>query len=233
MPASALRLRVLLAEDHAVVREGTREILAHDARIEVVGEAADGPGTLALAAATRPDLVLLDLSLPGLNGIEVTRRLRALQDPPGVLLLSAYDDIGYVIAATQAGAGGYLLKTAYAAHVIAAIHAVVEGEVVLDPVLARELARRAAGQRTNAAVLTASELEILRLGACGLRNREIARELAMSVRTVEAHLTNVYNKLGVAGRTEAILHAVSRGWLALGPSESPPAASTRGADGHG
>jgi DNA-binding NarL/FixJ family response regulator len=213
------RLRVLLAEDHAVVREGTRQILDQDPGLEVVGEAEDGPSAVFLASQRDPDVVLLDLSLPGLNGIEVTRQLRALPRPPRILILTAYDDIDYVVAATEAGASGYLLKTAHARDVIAAIHAVAQGEVVLHPLLARALVSRATGAAPNG-TLTAHEIEILRLAAKGLRNRDIARELSVSGRTVEAHLTNIFSKLGVAGRTEAIIRAASRGWLTL--EREPP-----------
>ncbi len=216
MDSDTVPLRILLAEDHAVVREGTREILDRDPGIVVVGEAADGPSALALAAQLEPDLVLLDVNLPGLNGIEVARRLQSLRTVPRVLILSAYDDIDYVIAATEAGVGGYLLKTAHASDVIAAIHAVAAGEMVLHPPIARALAARATGWRSNPTVLSTHEIEILRLASRGMRNREIAVELAIGARTVEAHLTNIFNKLGVAGRTEAIVHAASRGWLALG-----------------
>ncbi len=208
-------LRILLAEDHAVVREGTREILERDPEFEVVGEAGDGPAAVRLASERRPDLVLLDLGLPGMNGIEVTRRLRALPFPPKVLILSAYDDSDYLIAATEAGASGYLLKTAHAGDVAAAIHAVARGDVVLHPGVAAALVARATHRGPDTSRLTVNEVEVLRLAARGLRNREIAAELAMSVRTVEAHMTRIFNKIGVASRTEAIVHAASRGWVTL------------------
>lgn len=221
LAAPGERLRILLAEDHAVVREGTREILERDEGIDVVGEADAGPRALEMATECAPDIVLLDLSLPGLNGIEVTRRLRERPGAPRVLILSAYDDSDYVIAATEAGAHGYLLKTAHAEEVIAAIYAVARGEVVLHPALALELARRATAREREPSILSDQELEILRLVARGLRNRDIALELSVSVRTVEAHLTSIFNKLGVASRTEAIVQGASRGWLTLDSGGSP------------
>jgi DNA-binding NarL/FixJ family response regulator len=213
------RLRVLLAEDHAVVREGTRQILERDPELYVVGEAADGAEVVALAARLAPDVVLLDMSLPVMNGVEATRRIRALAQPPHVLILSAYDDEDYVVAAIEAGASGYLLKTAHADDVVAAIRAVARGEVVLHPAVARHLmGRRSDGDRET---LTTRELEILRLAARGQRTRDIAAHLAVSARTVEAHFTAIFNKLGVSTRTEAIVHAASRGWVRL-EREPPP-----------
>jgi DNA-binding NarL/FixJ family response regulator len=207
-------LRVLLAEDHAVVREGTRQILERDPEIVVVGEAADGAEVVALAARLAPDVVLLDLSLPVMNGIEATRLIRSVEPAPRVLILSAYDDEDYVVAAVEAGANGYLLKSAHARDVIAAIRAVASGQVVLHPGVARHLMARGADNAARE-VLTDREIEILQLAARGNRTKEIASELSVSTRTVEAHFTSIFNKFGVMTRTEAIVHAASRGWVRL------------------
>lgn len=207
---TAERLSVLIADDHAVVRDGTRQILERDPAITVVGEAADGAQVVRLAEQLAPDVVLLDVALPVMNGIEATRLIRSRPDAPYVLLLSAYDDQDYVVAAIEAGASGYLLKTASAQDVVAAIRAVVHGEVVLHPMLARRLVARG---RDGREVLSDREREVVRLAAGGLGNRQIADTLSLSIRTVEAHFTSVFNKLGVANRTEAIATAARRGWL--------------------
>jgi two-component system, NarL family, response regulator LiaR len=213
------QLRVLLAEDHAVVREGTRQILEQDPEIAVVGEAANGADVVALAQRLAPDVVLLDLSLPVLNGIEATRRIRAAASPPQVLILSAYDDEDYVVAAIEAGASGYLLKTAHAGDVVAAIRSVARGEVVLHPAVARHLLGIGADGRERQ-TLSSRELDVLRLAARGRRTRDIAAELSLSPRTVEANFTAIFNKLGVSTRAEAIVHAASRGWVRL--EREPP-----------
>jgi len=214
-------IRLLLVEDHALVREGTREILERDPRLRVVGEADDGPSALALVNDLQPDMVLVDLDLPIINGIEVIRRIRAKPDSPLALVLSAYDDEDYVMAALSAGATGYLLKTAHADELISAIHAAAGGETVLHGSVGRTLLARAQGPSQHG-VLTERELEVLRLAAQGARTKQIAAQLMVSARTVEGHLTSIFNKIGVAGRTEAIMYAAARGWISL-PRHGPRA----------
>jgi DNA-binding NarL/FixJ family response regulator len=204
-------VRVLLAEDHAVVREGTRQIVEADPAIEVVGEAADGAEVVTLASRLRPDVVLLDLHMPVLNGIEATRRILADAPDARILILSAYDDEDYVSAALDAGAAGYLLKSAHGQEVVAAIHAVAEGQVVMDARIARRALSRRDGPPADQP--TAREIEVLRLAARGLRTKDIAAELGTSPRTIEAHLTSIFNRFGVATRTEAVMHAASRHWI--------------------
>jgi DNA-binding NarL/FixJ family response regulator len=203
---------VVIAEDHAVVREGTRHMLENDDLITVVGEAVDGPGAVAMARELVPDVLLLDMSLPTLNGIEVTRRVQEQPRPPRVLILSAYDDTDYVTAALSAGAGGYLLKTAGSQEVISAILAVSRGDVVLHPAVARKALDQHAGGGLGSA-LSEREQDVLRLAARGARTKEIAAELSVSTRTVESHFTSIYNKLGVTNRTEAVLYAAAHGWV--------------------
>jgi len=207
----AIAVRVVIAEDHTLVREGTREILEQQPDLRVVGEAADGPAAVELVSRLRPDVVLLDLRLPELNGIEVTERLSATVPEAKVVILSAYDDEDYVIAALQAGAAGYLLKTVPGQELVQAVRAVHAGETVLQEGLSRKLAqywRQASGTR-GGQWLSRRELEVLRLLAAGCTNKEIAARLAISLRTVEGHLGNIFSKLGVGSRTEAALYAVT------------------------
>jgi DNA-binding NarL/FixJ family response regulator len=211
--------RVLLAEDHSVVREGTRGMLERDGSVSVVGEAADGPSAVALARQLAPDVVLLDIGLPLLNGIDATRQIKALPKPPRILILTAYDDAAYARAAFEAGANGYLVKTATMGRIIQAIHAVASGQVVLDEAVARGFLTRL--DATSREGLSEREMEVLGLAAQGIRNREIGERLMLSTRTVEAHFTSIFNKLGVSSRTEAVTHVIARGWLVVRRDQPP------------
>ena len=217
---------VLLAEDHAVVREGTRHMLEDDELITVVGEAVDGPSAVEMSRDLSPDVLLLDMSLPILNGIEVTQAVRALLSPPHVLILSAYDDTDYVTAALAAGAGGYLLKTAEFEDLVKAIHTVASGQSALAPEVAGKVVAQFTSGKSLPEVLanandqfdglTDRELGILRLVGKGLSNKQIGKELYISDRTVQAHLSNIFSKLGVSSRTEAVMHAVRKNWIKTG-----------------
>lgn len=218
--APARRLSVLLVEDHALVREGTRELLAMDPALRVIGEAERGLEAVTLAAELRPDLVVLDLGLPDIGGIEVSQRLRALPDPPHVLILSVHDDSDYVLASLRAGATGYMLKTVSASDLIAAVWACAHGEVVLHPSIARALTE---DRRTRAGedVLTGRETRVLALAAHGCTNKQIAVTLGISIRTVEAVCSSAFNKLGVVNRAEAVAQASTRGLIPIGPLVRP------------
>jgi DNA-binding NarL/FixJ family response regulator len=206
---------VLLAEDHAIVREGTREILKRDASIEVVGEAGDGVAAVAMAAELTPHVVLMDVAMPLLNGIEATRRMRAAPNPPRVLMLSAYDDQDYVRASIAAGANGYVLKIARASDIVAAIHAVAGGAFVLHPAAVARTFLREGQDALGRDSLSSREIEIIRHAAQGARTHEIATQLRVSSRTVEAQLTTIFNKLGVSTRREAVAYAIAHDWLAF------------------
>ncbi len=210
------QIRVLIAEDHALVREGTRRILEQHSDIEIVGEAADGERAVAAAARLRPDVALLDIRMPRLNGIEATRQIRAQTPSTAVLILSAYDDDDYVTGLLDAGASGYLLKTVHSAELIDAVRRVHQGETVLHPDIARKVARLWQQQLrppTNEVSVTEKEMDVLQLVCRGLHNKEIARELGVSVRTVEGHISAILSRLGVRSRTEAAMFAASHGWI--------------------
>ncbi len=211
-------IRVAVADAHEAVRADTLAMIERDRRLVVVGEAATGQEAIELVAAVQPDVLVLDPRLPDRPGMEVARRIAA--DTPGtrILALSSYDDEDYVVAALDAGIAGYLPKTASADDILGAIHAVVRGDVVLQPAIASALMKRAVsarGSRSEAGRLTGREVEILELVARGLRNRQIAEELHLSSRTVEAHLTHAFTKLKVATRTQALLQAAARGLLVI------------------
>lgn len=215
-------IRVLLADDHAVVRQGTRELLEREPAIDVIAEASDGKEAVHLALKERPDVVVMDFAMPELNGIEATRQIKAVEPAIAVLVLTAYDSHQYIFAFLEAGAAGYLLKDVQVDELVDAIRAVHAGESILHPAIARKVVDRFARPQESVhtvhaalAQLTERELEVLRLAAKGMSNREIARELIISVRTVQTHLTNVFNKMGVGSRTEAVVHALRKGLITL------------------
>lgn len=209
-------IRVLLADDHAVVRAGIRQFLERAGDIEVVAEAGDGDVARNLIAQHRPDVAVLDIQMPKASGIDVTRWLRANHREIGVLVLTAYDDDPYVVAVLQAGANGYVLKTAAPHEIIQAVRDVHEGKSALDPAVAQKLMAHLIAGRDNqpkAEALSSRELEVLTLAAKGYTNKAIGLQLSISDRTVQGHLANIYEKMQVAGRTEAVMRAVALGWL--------------------
>jgi DNA-binding NarL/FixJ family response regulator len=213
-------IRVILADDHAVVRKGIREFLEDEHDIDVVGEAADGHTALELVSEHQPDVAVVDVQMPGMTGIEVTRQIKARHPKVRVLILTAYDDDPYIFALLQAGASGYILKTAGSVELVHAVRAVYRGESALDPAVAQKVVQQLTSGRplgAQAAVesLTEREIEVLHLVAKGLTNKAIGQALNISDRTVQGHLANIYGKLEVNSRTEAVTVALKQGWIAI------------------
>jgi two-component system, NarL family, response regulator LiaR len=215
------KIKILLAEDHVVVREGTRELIQHEDDMEVVGEAGDGAEAVELATHTHPDVIIMDVNMPKLNGIEATKQIKVKLPSTAILILSAYDNDQYISALLEAGAAGYLLKNIKGKELIDAVRAVHAGESVLHPKIARKVLNRLISSSPHvdgepvANVLSERELEVLKLAAKGLNNRDISEQLFLSVRTVQAHLGNIFNKLDVGSRTEAILVGLKKGWFSV------------------
>ncbi len=212
-------IRVVLADDHAVVRKGIREFLEEEGDIAVVAEATDGDSAMARTKEHSPEVLVLDIQMPGKSGIEVARSLRAAGSQFAILILTAYDDDPYIMAGIQAGANGYVLKSAAPEEIVRAVRAVHEGQSAVDPAVAAKLMAYVAGQHKTAPSapiyepLTERELEVLAYVARGLTNRAIGHQLGISDRTVQGHLANIFAKMGVSSRTEAVMTAVKQGWI--------------------
>ncbi len=219
-------IHVVLADDHQVVRHGIRQFLSA-AGIDVVAEAEDGEQALRLIEQHRPDVAVLDIQMPGYSGIEVARRVRARGAPIGLLILTAFDDDPFIMAALEAGVNGFVLKTADMEEIIAAVRAVHEGKSVLDPEILPKLMHAVAAfhePKTPYDPLTERELEVLRAVARGLTNKAIGLLLDISDRTVQGHLRRVFEKLNAANRTEAVVTASQLGLLELPASHEDPTA---------
>ena len=201
---------ILVVEDHGLVREGTAELLERDPGLTVIGQVASAEQALELCESLSPDVALVDVELPGMNGIALAREISARSARTKVLILSAYDDYAYVIGALEAGVAGYLLKTSSARELADAVRTAAGGALVLDESISRRLTRRwRSGPESAPAALTARESEVLALIAQGMSNKQIASALSLGLRTVESHVSSVLGKLGLGSRTEAALYAVS------------------------
>jgi DNA-binding NarL/FixJ family response regulator len=218
-------IRVLICDDQALVRGGFRAILEAQADIEVVGEAENGAEAVALAERRRPDVILMDIRMPVLDGVEATRRLLADGSPARILVLTTFDLDEYVHAAIRAGASGFLLKDVTPAKLLEAIRIVAAGDALLAPSVTRRLLERFATtlplgdhSREALAALTSREMEVLRLLAAGLSNAEIAVELVVSEATVKTHISSVLRKLGLRDRVQAVILAYETGLVRLGNS---------------
>jgi DNA-binding NarL/FixJ family response regulator len=215
-------IRVVIADDQALVRTGFRVILDAESDLDVVGEAGDGRETVELVQSRRPDVVLMDIRMPNLDGIEATRRLTALHRPPRVLMLTTFDLDEYVYEALRAGASGFLLKDAGADELLHAVRVVAAGDALLSPSITRRLiadyAHRPPPSEQPAALaeLTPRELEVLRLVARGLSNADIARRLVLGDATVKTHVARIFQKLDLHDRAQAVVLAYESGLVTPG-----------------
>jgi len=214
-------INVLLAEDHVITRQGIRRLIEDEKGVKVIGEASDGDEAVQMVTDMKPDVVIMDIAMPKLNGIEATRQIKLTSPRTAVLILSAYDDDEYVFALLKVGAAGYLLKNISGDELARAIRAVYKGEPVLDPIVARKvmnyfkLPDKMRGLEKPSDHLSNRETDILKLAARGMTNKDIADKLHLSNRTVEGHLRTIFNKLGVGSRTEAVLYGLRKGWFTL------------------
>ncbi len=211
-------IRILLADDHTIVRQGLRALLAGEDDFRVVGEASDGRSALEAAERLRPDVVVMDIAMPDLNGIEVTRRLTSLPSSPRVVMLSMYTDLEHVLHSLQAGASGYVRKQDADVELVAAVRAGRPDDPFLSPSIDRELvdehmrkARGTAPDRDDYQLLTAREREVLQLVAEGRLNKQVAAELGIAVRTVEVHRASIMRKLGLRDQAALVRYAVRKG----------------------
>lgn len=204
-------IRILIADDHVVVRSGVRALLEADPEIETVGEAGDGDTALSMAAALHPDVVLLDISMPPGNGIEIARRLKSADPKTVVVFLTMHEDEALLHEALRAGASGYVVKRAEEAEIRQAIHAAMRGDIWVHPMMTRALLHQEAPAEVrrgpSVEALTPRELDVLRLLAKGNTNRQIAELLGLSMRTVENHRANLMGKLGLSSRVELVNYA--------------------------
>jgi len=215
------KIRVVLVEDHVVVRQSLRQFLNRVSDLEVVGEAGDGEEGVRVAKELKPDVIVMDVAMPNVNGIQATRRIKKSCPNCAVLALTAYDYDQYVFTLLEAGAAGYLLKDVSGSELMDAIRAVHRGDSVLHPTIARKVLMQfkqftvKPSKKYTPGLLTEKEVEVLKRAAKGMSNKAIAKELFVSVRTIETYLGSIFNKLGVASRTEAVVHALKEGWLTL------------------
>jgi DNA-binding NarL/FixJ family response regulator len=208
-------IRVIIADDHSVVRKGINDHLDAEPDMEVIGEAEDGREAVRLAIALQPDVMIMDVAMPHVNGVEATRQLRRVAPSVKVLVLSGYDDAPYVDGLFDAGAAGYLLKTASLQAIAQAVRDTAAGKRVLDAVVSQHLIERITARPAGGETPSHREREVLQHAARGLTNKQIGATLGISDRTVQNHLASIFEKMGAASRTEAVTIALQRGWIQL------------------
>jgi len=212
------KIRVLVADDHPVFREGLCRFLENEPDIEVIAQAVDGGEAVRMAKELLPDVAIIDVAMPNLGGIEAARQIKVDCPTTAILVVSAFDYEAYMLASLQAGAAGYMLKSAPVNDLISAVRMVCSGAAVFNMgVTSKVMGRLAAapGRRRGISELHDRELQVLKLAAKGISNKEVAAKLGISDRTVQSHMVNIFRKLNVSSRTEAVLHALREGWLII------------------
>src|SRR4030042_1314727 len=215
------RTKIVLADDHPLLRKALKDLLEKETDFEIIGEAGDGEEAVRLATQIMPDVVIMDISMPNLDGLGATQQIKARCPNVAVLVLTVHTDDECILEILQAGAAGYIIKSAFGDEVVQAIRAVVTGEMVLSPSIGQRLLKQAARYPTRPILLEAGEklstreLEVFKLTARGLSNKDIALALGIKLRTVKGHLTDIFSKLRVASRTEAVIAGLRAGFLSM------------------
>jgi NarL family two-component system response regulator LiaR len=213
------KIKVIVADDHPAFREGLSHLLNREEDIEVIAEASDGEQTVELAKELQPDVALIDVAMPGINGIEAAKQVRSICPQTAIIMLTAYDYQAYILTCLQIRAAGYLLKSSSVAEIVNAIRSAYSGHGVFNLKVLSAAMKRWAGEKSDEKLalegLRERELQIIRLVAKGMSNREIARQLFISERTVQTHVHKILEKLGVSSRTEAVLYCLKEGWLTM------------------
>jgi NarL family two-component system response regulator LiaR len=215
------KIAILLADDHPLLLQALKGLLEKEDDFEIVAEAGDGEGAARLAAELKPDVVIMDISMPRLDGLEATRRIKEAYPEIAVLVLTVHNDDQSILEILQAGAAGYLVKSIFGEELVQAIRAVATGDMVLSPSIGQRLLKQAARSPTKPVLLeggeklSTRELEILRLTAKGMMNKDIALSLGLELRTVKGYLSNIFSKLRVGSRTEAVITGLRAGYLSL------------------
>ena len=212
------KIKVLVADDHPVFREGLCRFLENEPDIEVVAQAVDGGEAVRMAKELLPDVAIIDVAMPNLGGIEAARQIKVACPTTAILVVSAFDYEAYMLASLQAGAAGYMLKSAPVNDLVSAVRMVCSGEAVFNMGVTSKVMGRLAtapGRRRGISELHDRELQVLKLAAKGISNKEVAAKLGISDRTVQSHMVNIFRKLNVSSRTEAVLHALREGWLII------------------
>jgi len=212
---------ILLADDHPLLRQSIKSVLEQGHDLVVVGEASDGEEAIRLADELHPDVILMDIAMPKLDGLEATRRIKASHPDMAVLVLTIHSDDQHIIGILEAGAAGYLTKSVFGEEVVQAVRGVIAGEMVLSPAIGQRLIKQAARYPIKAVPLdrgerlSIRELEIIKLAARGMSNKSIAVELGITLRTVKGHLSEIFSKLNVGSRTEAVIAGLRAGFISV------------------